>query len=99
MGTQVSYLEDLPEIQSEFIEPYTKRFLMSYLEGVAIGLTKPSEMRDALKGVEHFISMFGGIHSRYATANVYGDLCKLTDEQIFDVATKTFKNNLESKQS
>ena len=34
MGTQVTYAENLPEIPSEFIEPYAQRFLMMQVEAI-----------------------------------------------------------------
>ncbi len=79
------------KIPSEFIEPYLQKFLMENIEGVAMGLYTPNEARNSLKGVEHFISSFGGIHSRYATSNMYGKFYRLTDEEMIKICRNTFK--------
>lgn len=68
---------------------------MENIEGVAMGLYTPDEARSSLKGVEHFISSFGGIHSRYATSNMYGNFCRLTDEKMIEICKNTFKEGEE----
>ena len=65
MGTQVTYAENLPEIPSEFIEPYAQRFLMMQVEAIGLGLITPDEARKSLNEVEHFISSFSGAHASY----------------------------------
>mgnify|MGYP001595230497 CR=1 FL=1 len=85
-------MDKLPEINSEVIEPYLKAFLMENIEGVAFGLYTPDEARQSLKGVDHFISSFGGIHSRCATSNMYGKFCAMSDEVMKEVCKKTFKD-------
>ena len=85
-------MKDLPEIPSEFIEPYLKRFLMIQTEGVAMGRT-PEQARAALNGVEYFISCFGGIHSRLATMNEYYRFSKLPDEEMISICKKVARHD------
>lgn len=91
MGTQVTYLEDLPEIGSEFIEPYAQRFFMMQLESIYYGLITPCEAKQHLNSVGFFISSFCGIHARIATSNIYDKFCNMTDDEIITICKKTFE--------
>jgi hypothetical protein len=77
--------KDLPKIPSEYIEPYLQRFLTIQIEGVGIGMTKPEDARNNLKGVKFFVSCFGGIHASLATQNVYWDFINMSDEQMIKI--------------
>ena len=81
-------MKDLPEIPSEFIEPYLKRFLMIQIESVGSGFDSPEKARQTLKGVDYFISCFGGLHSRIATSNEYDRFIKLSDEEMISICKK-----------
>lgn len=84
-------MNNLPKIPSEYIEPYLKAFLMCQIEGVALGLHTPEEVRNNLNGVEYFVSNYGGLHSTFATSNMYGNLIKLSDEKMIEICKATYK--------
>ena len=71
---------ELPKIPSEFIEPYLRKMLSMELEALQFCPTQErlDEAKKNLKGVELFISRFGGIHSRYAVMNIYNSFYALT---------------------
>jgi len=92
MGEQVSYEKNLPEIPSEFIEPYAQRFLMMQIESIAYGLITPKQAREYLSGVQYFIDSFSGIHARFATSNTYYKFCRMKDKDIVKICRKTFNN-------
>lgn len=75
----------LPEIPSEFIEPYLMKFLGYLIDSIAMGLITPAEARSDFKGVEHFISLYAGIHARYACSNELTRFIKLPDEEMIKV--------------
>jgi hypothetical protein len=81
-------LSEMNEIPSEFIEPYLHTFLSMQIESIGLGFTTPAEARAELKGVEHFIMIFAGLHARYAVMNEYGKFCRMTDEQIIEICKK-----------
>jgi len=85
-----SPLADDQLIPSEAIEGYIKRFIMIQLEGLAFGLHTPQEVKNNLKGMEYFISCSCGIHARMATSNVVYDFTNLPDDEMIQVARKTF---------
>lgn len=71
---------DLPEIPSEFIEPYLQAMLSVELECIEFQPTEKrlEEAKQNLKGVERFVSRFCGIHARLATGNVYDFFYRMT---------------------
>ncbi len=81
-------LRKMEQIPSEFIEPYLKTFLMAIIEGVGGGWTTPAEARADLKGVERFICLFGGLHSRIAVSNESYRFCQLSDEDMIKICKK-----------
>lgn len=93
MGAQVTYADNLPEIPSEFIEPYALRFMMMQLESLAHGLITPKEVREYLKGAEYFITSFSGVHARIATSNEYYKLMNTEDNAMLEIAKNVFKVN------
>lgn len=84
-------VHDLPKINSEFIEPYLKRFLIQIIESVAIGLTTPEEARNDPRGVNYFIGSFGSLHANIATNNEYNRFISLSDEQMIEICKEVFK--------
>ena len=89
----------LPEIPSEFIEPYLVKFLGNMIQYVACASTEEdikknhcgwtvSEVRQWLKGVEVFVTEFCGIHSRFAITNEINRWDRMTDEQLLEVCNK-----------
>lgn len=90
MGIQITYAENLPEIKSEFIEPYAQRFLMMQMESVYFGLITPQEARVSLDCVEYFISSFCGIHARLSVSNEYGRFKRLSDDKMKSICKKVF---------
>ncbi len=88
----MGYRGDLPEINSEFIEPYLKAFLMCQIEAVACGLTTPEEARKYLSGVDYFVGNYCAIHARFATSNMYGKFKDLSDEKMIEICKKTIED-------
>lgn len=84
------YRDQIGELPSELIEPYLQRFLMMQIEAVACGLTDVKEAKSHLAGVEYFISSFGGIHSRLATSNMYGQFIRTPDKELIAICKKAF---------
>lgn len=81
----------LPEIPSEFIEPYAQKFLSQIIEAVGIGMTKPEQARVSLKEVERFICRFSGIHARLAVSNEYNRFCTLDDKTMVELCQQAVK--------
>ena len=90
VGEQLIGCKNLPEISSDFIEPYFQRFLSMQIESVGAGLITPKEAKEYLKGVEYF-ACFTGIHCRIATANMYGKFISLPDHELLEMCKKIFK--------
>ena len=74
----------LPEIPSEFIEPYLSKFLGNMVGFIASACTEEEKKKRGtgwtvddikawIKGVEVFVSQTCGIHARIAMANEYYD--------------------------
>jgi len=85
-------LSKLDEIPSEYLEPYLIAFLTAVIEGVGCGWTTPSQARADLMGLERFVSLFGGLHSRLATSNKYRDFCNMSDEDMIKICKETCEN-------
>ena len=81
-------LSQLDEIPSEILEPCLVTHISMVIESVGFGWTTPAQARAELKGVEHFISIFGGIHSRIATSNRVYQFCNMTDESMIEICKK-----------
>lgn len=90
MGTQLLGCENLPEINSEVIEPYFQRFLSMQIESVGAGLITPQEAKEYLKGVEYF-SCFTELHCRLAVSNMYGKFIRMPDDNLLQMCKKIFK--------
>lgn len=78
----------LPEIPSEYIEPYLVTFIGQMIESVGYGFKKPDEVRQDLKGVQRFVSQMCGIHARMATNNKYSDFINMPDEEMLKICRK-----------
>jgi hypothetical protein len=84
----------LPEIPSEYIEPYLTKYFGYIIDCVGHGLKTPEEARQDLLGVERFISMFGGIHSRLAISNEYYRIYAMSDEKFLELCKETVKESV-----
>jgi len=88
----------LPEIPSEFIEPYLVKFMGNMIQYVACARTEEekakgygwtvAEVKQWLKGVEVFVSEFCGIHSRYAIMHEVQRWQEMSDEQLKELCDK-----------
>ena len=87
--TDISQMEQIP---SDFIEPYLVKFHLAVIESVAEGWRTPAEARGEINGVMRFINLFGGLHARMATSNVYSKFCELSDEDMIKICKETFKD-------
>jgi hypothetical protein len=81
-------MKTLPEIPSEFIEPYLSNFMNYLIEGIGTGLLTVEECKNDLRGVEHFISIYGGVHSRIAMSNQLGVFLRLSDSEMETMCKK-----------
>lgn len=81
-------LSKMDEIPSEFIEPYLLTFLKSKIETVGLGFETPSQAREELKAVEHFVDLFCGVHARIATKNKYKEFYNLSDKDMIEICKK-----------
>lgn len=99
-------MKKLPEIPSDFIEPYLVDFLGRMVEFIAtskltneekvnkVGWTV-SEMKQRIKGVELFVSFYCGIHARYAMMNAFQDhFEKIPDDELREICKKVMEQNL-----
>ncbi|HLO91594.1 MAG TPA: hypothetical protein VK172_10565 [Lentimicrobium sp.] len=91
----------LPQIPSEFIEPYLVKFMGSMVDFVAsacvtqeeldkrngIGWTV-AEVKQWVKGVEMFVSQHCGIHSQYAMMNELKRFTTLPDAELKELCMK-----------
>lgn len=91
-----SDLREMEEIPSEFIEPYLVTYLSMVIESVGFGFETPAEVREDLKGVERFISLFGGLHARLAIGNKYGDFCRMSDEEMIKICKQVCEENYQN---
>lgn len=84
-------LRELDEIPSDFIEPYLVKFWEYIIESVGCGWKTPAEAKGELKGIENFVSLFGGLHSRIATMNEYYKVKNMNDDQFLDMCKRVCK--------
>ena len=88
------YNQDLKRIPSEFIEPYLQDILMLELQAIAYGFDSDEQINEAkndLRGIEHFTSVYCGIHSQYATMNEYKKFYDVPNKDLREIAKKVFK--------
>ena len=86
-------MSKLPEIQSEYIEPYLAQYFGYLIESIAMGFKTPQEAKNELKGVENFVSQFCGIHARYATMNEYHRINEMPDAELLDLCKRIFASS------
>jgi hypothetical protein len=84
----------LPEIPSDFIEPYLVKYFGYIIDCVGYGLKSPDEAKKDLLGLERFISLFGGIHSKLAISNEYYRITKMSNAQFLSVCKKVVKESV-----
>ena len=84
----------LAPIISEYIEPYLTAMLSVELENLQYSPTEEQlqEAKQNLKGVERFISRFGGLHSRIAISNVYDNFYRMTLDDVHKFIEEYEKN-------
>lgn len=90
MGQQCLYADNLPEIPSEFIEPYAKRYMMMQLETLYYGMNDVKAVKERLSHVMCFLCAFVGIHAEMAISNEYYRIINMNDEKLMQIVTETF---------
>jgi ribosomal protein L13E len=97
----------LPEIPSEFIEPYLATFMGSMVEFVASAITEEekakrngcgwtvAEIKAWVKGVEVFVSHSCGIHARYAMMNEMYKFVEMPDDVLKAICHKVTYGEIE----
>lgn len=83
--------ENLPEIPSEFIEPYFRQYMMMKLEALHFRLITPEQVRTTLKEINGFAGAFTGLHCSIATNNEYYKIINMSDESMIEIADQVFK--------
>lgn len=84
----------LPEIPSEFIEPYLAKYVGYIIDCIGNGVKTPAEAKEDLLGVERFISMFGGLHSRMACTNQYFRIISMPDDVLLEICQNAVKESI-----
>jgi hypothetical protein len=87
-------MSKLPEIPSDFIEPYLVKYVGYIIDCIGNGCKTPEEAKQDLLGVERFVSMFGGIHSRLACTNQYYMIINMPDDALLELCQKTVKESV-----
>ena len=83
-------MSKLPEIPSEYIEPYLVKFMSYLIESIAMGFKTPQQAKEDFRGVEHFVSQFCGIHARLACGNEYYRFKDYDDEELLALCKRIF---------
>jgi hypothetical protein len=98
---------ELPEIPSEFIEPYLAKFMGVMVQFAANGRTEEEieknggtghtaqELKHWVKGLEVFVSQFCGIHARMAMMNEMYKFIETPDEEMIRISRKVIMGNVE----
>ena len=93
----------LPEIPSEFIEPYLAKFMGSMVEFVAGARTEEqqkeldfgwtvAEIKQWVKGVEVFVSMTCGLHAKTFMSNAYYNMWKnIPDDKLLEICKQVVR--------
>jgi len=94
-------MNKLPEIPSEYIEPYLVKFMGSMIEFIANACITQEELAERrgsgftvaqikawVKGVEVFVSETCGIHARYAAMNKMLEFCDIPDDELRELCKK-----------
>jgi len=90
---------NLPEIPSEFIEPYLVAFMGTILQFIASARTEEEqeknnygwtvdEVKTWVKGVEMFVSWTCGIHSRLAMSNQCDRFTRIDNDELKKMCKK-----------
>ena len=87
---QMIHAENLPEIPSEYIEPYLQRWLMMELESLSFGLTPPEQIKESMKWMSRFAARFCGIHARIAASNEEYKISRLSNEELIRISKEVF---------
>lgn len=100
----------LPEIPSEYIEPYLVKFMGSMIEFMAnaciteeelaerkgVGWTV-AEIKGWVKGVEMFVSQTCGIHARYAAMNKMLEFVDVPDAELKEMCRNIVMETFEEE--
>lgn len=89
-------MNKLPEIPSEYIEPYLVQFMGSMIGFIASARTEEEKQKNGcgwtvadikqwMKGVEVFVSHSCGIHARYAMMNELQKFIRMPDEELYNL--------------
>lgn len=84
-------LSELNEIPSEFLEPYLSKFMNYIIESVGCGWKTPSDAKKELAGLDHFVNLFGGLHSRIAMSNEYYRIKDMPDDTFLSTCKEVCK--------
>lgn len=97
---------NLPEIPSEFIEPYLQKFMGTIIDFAASACTEEelkkrngvgwtiAEVKQWVKGVELFVSTTCGVHARLAMQNEFYQRWKnIPDDKIKEICRKIIYEN------
>lgn len=80
-------MNELPEIPSEFIEPYLQQMISMELMALENNFTEEQlkKSKDNLRGVEVFVSRFCGLHAKIAVGNIFYHFYNLDLEQVKNI--------------
>lgn len=84
-------MNKLPEISSEFIEPYLTKVMGGMFESIGLGLLPPKDAKQMLRGIDWFISQTCGVHARIAMSNTLCKFIDLTDKQLIEICKRVVK--------
>jgi len=101
----------LPEIPSEFIEPYLAKFMGSMVEFVSSACLTQEELdterkgirwtvadiKTWVKGVEVFVSQTCGVHARYAMMNEMNRFREMPDAELKEMCRKVVQESFEEQ--
>jgi hypothetical protein len=100
---------ELPEIPSEFIEPYLAKFMGNMVEFVSSARTEEqlkecngigwtvADIKLWVKGVEVFVSQTCGIHARMAMMNEMSKFCDMEDQDLYETCCKVVRESFENE--
>lgn len=95
----------LPEIPSEFIEPYLQKFMGSMVEFIANAYLTEEEKQEVgrgcgwtvaeiktwIRGVDVFVNQSCGIHAQYAMSNEMDKMCNMPDAELKEICRKAMQ--------
>lgn len=102
---------ELPEIPSEFIEPYLQKFMGSMVGFIANAYLTEAEKQEVgrgcgwtvaeiktwINGVDVFINQSCGLHAQLAMSNQAKDICRIPDDKLREICKEVMRGS--SKES